>query len=190
MPVSAAVTVLGPEMTLSVPVREPSAVGLKLTTIWQLAPPATELQLLETTLKSLVAVTDLMDVAKLELLVQVKVTGAAVKPTSCVSGAREGCPPSSVSSKSINSSSFSCAFMPEPLVHSVGKVCAGLLVPASTWYSLYSTRPHWFTGAPPDAMGVSKTNCITGFPLVSSVSQFWVGGLTPLKSCFSVLIAI
>ena len=39
-------------------------------------------------------------------------------------------------------------------------------------------------------MGVLKTNCITGLPVVFSVSHDCVGGLTPFKSCFSWLIAI
>jgi hypothetical protein len=146
VPVSEAVRVLADETTVSVPVRAPSADGVNTTLIWQLAPPGTEAQLFEATLKSPLAEAKVICEAKLELLVQVKAMGAVVKPTgsdpkSCVVGASDGCPPSSVSSKSMYSSSFSCGVI-DPVVHSLGKDVLGELLPFSTWYSLNKTRPH------------------------------------------------
>ena len=132
---------------VSVPVRAPSAVGVKVTPIWQLAPPATEPQLLDTTLKSpVVSAADTWE-AKLELLVQVKVSTGLAKPIasdpkSCVVGASVGWPPSSVNSKSMYSSSFSWGVMAVLPAHSTGKYSLGTLPPPSTWYSLKRTRPH------------------------------------------------
>src|SRR5665213_1005462 len=127
VPVSAAVSVLPEETTESVPVRAPSAVGVNVTPMVQLVPAATAPQLLETMLKSPVAVADFTELAKLELLVQVKVLTGLVKltawePKSCVRGTSEGWPPSSVSSKSMYSRSFSWGVIGPP-THSDGKFC-------------------------------------------------------------------
>jgi hypothetical protein len=74
-------SVFPPETTVSVPVRAPNALGVKTTLIVQLAPPATEAQSLDRldrTLKSPVAVAEVTCEVKLELLVQVNVSGAVV----------------------------------------------------------------------------------------------------------------
>ena len=127
---------------------------------------------------------------KVELLVQVKVCGGlenpiAWVPKSCGAGRSEGCPPSSVSSNSMYSSSFSCAVIGADVLHSLGKILPVELLPFSTWYSLYSTRPHWFgVGLEVDGIGVSKTNCITGFAtppmLWFNVNHDCVGAITPV----------
>src|SRR5665213_1556418 len=121
---------------------------------------------------------------KVELLVHVKVCAAEGKPMgwepkSCVAGVSVGMPPSSVSSKRLNSRSFSCGVMGALTAHSLGKFSLPLLEPFSTWYSLKRTRPHWPETCP---TGVSKTNCMVGLPVRLSVNQDWVGGWTALKS--------
>ena len=78
VPVSEAVSVFPAETTASVPVRTPNALGVNTTTIWQLAPPATEAQLFDVILKSVLFPLMAADVTcetKLELFVQVKVFG-------------------------------------------------------------------------------------------------------------------
>src|SRR5665213_1508443 len=172
VPVRVEVSCCAPALTERVPVRAPRAVGVKTTLIWQLAPPASAPQLLETTEKSPLAGATLTMELKVELLVQVKVCAAEGKPMgcepkSCVAGVSVGMPPSSVSSKRLNSRSFSCGVMGELTAHSLGKFSLPLLEPFSTWYSLKRTRPHW-----PDACptGVSKTNCMV-LPVEFSVSQ-------------------
>src|ERR1700742_1298366 len=81
VPVRVEVRVCAPALTESVPVRAPRAVGLKTTLIWQLAPPASEPQLLEVTLKSPLGGATFTRELNVELLVQVKVCGAESKPT-------------------------------------------------------------------------------------------------------------
>src|ERR1035437_7611452 len=78
VPVSDAVSVFPAETTASVPVRSANALGVNTTTIWQLAPPATEAQLFDVILKSVLFPLMAADVTcetKLELFVQVKVFG-------------------------------------------------------------------------------------------------------------------
>src|ERR1700748_1588014 len=83
VPVRVEVSVCAPALTESVPVRAPRAVGLNTTVIWQLAPPGSEPQLVEVTLKSPLAGATFTMELKVELFVQVKVCGAESKPMGC-----------------------------------------------------------------------------------------------------------
>ena len=109
VPVSEAVRVLPVETTVRVPVSAPRAFGVKVTPMAQLAPAATEVQVLDEILKGPVTVADVTEEGKLELLVQVRVCAAVVKPTvsepkASVVGLRVGWPPSLVSGDSLRAS--------------------------------------------------------------------------------------
>jgi hypothetical protein len=80
VPVREADNVFPCAVTVSDPLRAPNAVGVKTTTIWQLAPPTTVPQLFDVTAKSPPALAEEIVEVKLELFVQVKVTGALGNP--------------------------------------------------------------------------------------------------------------
>lgn len=126
LPVSAVVSVLELDLTVSVPVRAPSTVGVKTTPSVQEAPDATEPQFFEVMEKSPVAAAELTVTAKMELFFHVTVCAAEVKPTGTEPKSSEvrdmvAAPPSLLRLKRLNSSSFSCAVI-VVLEHSLGKL--------------------------------------------------------------------
>lgn len=81
VPVREAVREVATAFTVRVPVRVPTAVGVRTMLIWQLAPAATAVQLLLTMLKSPVAERDETDCGADALFVQVNVWTEPLKPT-------------------------------------------------------------------------------------------------------------